>query len=382
MKKFLPLALSVLFILPLAGCQIEDTPDTSPYFFAMAADAAFVLPSSVRQSQEKDCYALYGETRALLKDIDRSISATLSDSYVAKFNYAKAGAKVELNAYAYEVFSLAKELYEETDGYYNPAVYYNVQAYGFGGALERPKVIEDLPSDGLISKYNELAESFAQLELKEENGRYYVVKPQTTVEIDGAVYSMKVDLGGIGKGYAVEKVYSLFDKYDIKNGYFSFGESSIAFKEYTDESGDYILGLSSPRRTPETPQYLHTTIKNTCLSTSGDNVQYYEIDGVRYSHVIDPSTGKPVQTGVMSATVIGTSAARNDAYTTAIMAMGKERAVEFINNKLSDSRVFFTYDNGTDYEIITNVPSSGYEVKDVRYKVSNKIADGKIVLES
>lgn len=384
MKKFLPIALSACLIIPIAGCR-NDTPanpDTSPYFFAMATDAAFILPMSVIGAQENDCYAMYGETRALLNDIDRSLSATTSESDVANFNKAEAGAKVELNAYAYEVFSLAKDLYEETDGYYNPAVFYNVQAYGFGGVSGHPETSGDLPSDEVISKYNALADSFSQLELLTENGKYYAVKPAATVEIDGVTYSMKVDLGGIGKGYAVDKVNALFDKYNINNGYFIFGSSSIAFKEYIDESGNYVLGLSSPRKIEGKTQYLHSSVKNVCLSTSGDNVQYYEIDGVRYCHVIDPTTGKPVQTGVMSATVIGASAAKNDAYTTAIMAMGKERAVEFINEKLSECKVFFTYDNGSGYEIITNVPDDGYEVMDDRFKVVSKVVDGKIILES
>lgn len=379
MKKLLPLAISSLLIIPAVGC-VQPKPDTSPYFFAMAADAAYVLPASVRNSQENDCYALYGETRELLNALDGSLSLTVSSSYITKFNEAEAGEKVELDATAYEVFSLAAELYAVTEGYYNPAVYYSVCAYGFGGASETPKTEEDLPSDEVIGKYNGLAASFGQVVLSEENGRYYALKPAATVEIDGVSYSMKIDLGGLGKGYAVEKANALMDKHGIKYGYFTFGESSIAFKNYSGEGGEYTLGLTSPRYTTGKPQYVHTQIAGECLSTSGDNVQYYEIGGVRYCHVIDPVTGKPVQTGIMSATVIGASAARNDAYTTAIMAMGKEQAVKFINENLSAEKVFFTYDGGAGYEIITNAPEGAYTVKDDSYKVVSKVVDGKIVL--
>ena len=78
------------------------------------------------------------------------------------------------------------------------------------------------------------------------------------------------------------------------------------------------------------------------LSTSGDNEQRYFIDGVRYCHIIDPTTGKPVQTGIMSVTIIGGSAAEDDALTTAIMAMGKEKAISFIEEHLTDRKVVFT----------------------------------------
>ena len=82
----------------------------------------------------------------------------------------------------------------------------------------------------------------------------------------------------------------------------------------------------------------------------------------------------------MTATVLGPNAALNDAYTTAIMAMGKEKAVEFINSKLSDHRVVFTYDNGGKYEIISNIPADELEILAEDFSLVNTVVDGKIVL--
>lgn len=373
MKKLCAITLSSIAAISLfsVGCTGQpEKPDTSPYFFSMAADAAFILPKQIREEKEQDCYKLYGETRRLLNEIDSSLSVSNENSYITKFNSAAAGARVELNDTAYEVLTLAKSLYEKTGGYYNPAVYYNVQAYGFGGTADKlPSDASELPSDEDIEKFNLLSASFSELGLEESNGKYYAVKPDETVEIEGVTYSMKLDLGGLGKGYAVDKVNVLMDKYGINYGYFSFGESSIAFKKWNGEETDfYTLGLSTPRyEAGKSRQYLHTKVKDACISTSGDNVQYYEIDGVRYCHVIDPTTGKPVQTGVMSATVIGGSAAEADALTTAIMAMGRGKAVEFIKNELSDRKVTFTYDNGAFYEIVTNISVQELSVKDDRF---------------
>lgn len=373
MKKLCALTLTAAAAIALfsAGCTEQpENRDTSPYFFSMAADAAFILPKQIREEKEQDCYKLYGETRELLNELDSSLSVSNENSYISKFNAASAGDMVELNKTSYEVLTLAKNLYEKTGGFYNPAVYYNVQAYGFGGTANKlPSTASELPSDGQIEKYNLLSASFAELALQEEEGKYYAVKPSATVEIEGVIYSMKLDLGGLGKGYAVDKVNSLMDKYGINYGYFTFGESSIAFKKYNGEGTDsYTLGLTSPRyESGKSRQYMHTKVKDACISTSGDNVQYYEIEGVRYCHVIDPVTGKPVQTGIMSATVIGGSAAETDAFTTAIMAMGRDRAVEFIKTELSDRKVSFTYDNGNFYEIVTNIPAEEYSVQDDRY---------------
>lgn len=338
----------------------------------------------MQSEREEDCYKIYGATRKVLAEIDESLSSTLKSSCVYKFNQAPAGAKVEIDETAYKVFGLAKSVYEITEGFYNPAVYYNVIAYGFGGAMSYPDTAEELPKDGDIAKYNELAAAFKDLTLVVENGKYYAVKPGVEVTVNGEVCSMKVDLGGLGKGYAVDTVNSIMDGYNMPYGYFSFGESSIAFKKYKSvdsQSENYILGLSNPRyKKDSSRQYVEFDVMDSTLSTSGDNVQYYEIDGVRYSHVIDPKTGKPVQTGVMSATVVGPNAARNDAYTTAIMAMGKTKAVEFINTHLSDLRVIFTYNNGGKYEIISNIPKDKLRIKAQDFYLANTVEDGKIVL--
>ena len=385
MKKIFTAATSAALVIALliSGCNTEK-PDTSPYFFAMAANAVMNIPSAVQSEREEDCYKIYGATRKVLAEIDESLSSTLKSSCVYKFNQAPAGAKVEIDETAYKVFGLAKSVYEITEGFYNPAVYYNVIAYGFGGAMSYPDTAEELPKDGDIAKYNELAAAFKDLTLVVENGKYYAVKPGVEVTVNGEVCSMKVDLGGLGKGYAVDTVNSIMDGYNMPYGYFSFGESSIAFKKYKSvdsQSENYILGLSNPRyKKDSSRQYVEFDVMDSTLSTSGDNVQYYEIDGVRYSHVIDPKTGKPVQTGVMSATVGGPNAARNDAYTTAIMAMGKTKAVEFINTHLSDLRVVFTYNNGGKYEIISNIPKDKLRIKAQDFYLANTVEDGKIVL--
>ena len=369
MKKFLALTVSSLAAVTLLTAGCAEQFDTSPYFFAMAADAAFVIPKDIRAEKEKDCYRLYGETRSLLNELDSSLSASNENSYISKFNRAAPGAEVELNKTAYEVLSLAKNIYEKTGGYYNPAVYYNVQAYGFGGAAEKfPSDSSELPHDEVIEKYNLLSASFADLSLEERDGRYFTVKPSASVEIGGVSYSLKLDLGGVGKGYAVDKVNALMDGRGINYGYFSFGESSIAFKKFNGKETDaYTLGLSNPRYAPNRGGYMHTKVKDVCISTSGDNVKYYEIDGVRYCHIIDPATGKPVQTGIMSATVIGGSAAEADALTTALMAMGREKACEFIKTYLKDRKAVFTYDNGEFYEIVTNIPKQELSNIDDRY---------------
>lgn len=305
--------------------------------------ASLVLSDNFQNEEVQSRYnSLCEDIDGVLEDINYSLSATLENSSIYKFNAAKAGATVEITQTAYTVLKLTQQIYGFTEGYYNPAVYYSVQAYGFGGAESYPQKAEDLPKDGDIEKYNTLSSAFADLQIYEEDGKYYAVKPETTVEVNGETLSLKLDLGGIGKGYAVDIISGLMDGYGFKYGYFNFGGSSIFYKSHYSE-GNYDLAITDPRNIIG-GYYMVAPIANQGVSTSGDNAQFYIIDGVRYCHIINPKTGKPVQTGIASATIMGGSAAEDDAYTTAIMAMGKEKAVEFIQTKLTDRRVVFTLD--------------------------------------
>mgnify|MGYP001026340059 CR=1 FL=1 len=322
-----------------------EAPDCAGYttqgrtYFSMYTDATVAISANFEAEGAQDRFnSFLAEFKTTIDDIDKSLSTSVVNSDVSRFNAAAAGEKVQISKTAYEVISEAKRIYEVTEGYYNPALYYNVLAYGFGDK-HRVMTKEDLPADGLVAKYTDLSSHFGELQLIREGETHYAVKPEYTVEAAGETLTLHIDLSGIGKGYAVDKVEKLFNDYGYEFGYFSFGSSSMLVKRHL--SGAYKLGLSNPRSSSRKP-YVETEILNEKLSTSGDNEQFYTIEGVRYCHVIDPTTGKPVQTGIMSVTVIGGSAAEDDALTTAIMAMGKEKAISFVKEKLNDRRVIFT----------------------------------------
>lgn len=353
MKKIICVAAAaaVCSAAAFSGCSAGR--ENSNWLHYMNADAFVMITNGEKNSRAEEYNELCGRADKILSDLDKSLSVTNENSAVSRFNAAPAGAAVELDKPAYEVLQLAKSVYELTDGYYNPAVYYSVEAYGFAGG-EKPDSADKLPDDGHIEAYKTLSESFGELELKVENGLYYAVKPQKTVTVDGRECALKIDLGGIGKGYAVDAVNALYDELGFKYGYFDFGGSSIAFKNFA-EGERFELQIRSPRSVAGKSGYiLSLEIENDCVSSSGDYEQFYEIEGVRYCHLINPMTGKPVQTGLMTATVIGGSAAEADALTTAIIAMGKERAQQFITGKLGGKKVVFSYTENGEYRFYAN----------------------------
>ncbi len=368
MKKFSAVIFSIIAALlaVLSGCGGGDI--SNPYFFrAMHADITVTAHGKTDEDFKNFCI----DIKNTLSSIETSVSVTDENSYISKFNRAAAGEKVELDKCAYDILSLAKQAYEITEGYYNPAVYYSVQAF----TKEKNKPFT-LPSTEVTEKYKQLADSFREFALEEENGAYYGVKPDFTVEINGEVYSMKLDLGGIAKGYAAKEVERLFQKYGYDTGYVNLGNSSIICKS-TKSGGAYTLGMTDPR-SQTGASYLTAKIQNANLSTSGDYRNYFIHDGVRYCHIIDPATARPVQTGVTTATIIGGDPALNDAYSTAIMAMGTQKAVGFINANLSGCKVVFICAEG----VITNMRAEEYTLNPAGgYSVINTLsADGKIIL--
>ncbi len=299
-----------------------------------------------------------------------------------RFNQAEPGERVEIDYYTYDLLGIALDMYEATDGYYNPAVYYSVQAYGFGEPEETdddgdatgyPTSAEELPTATEIAEYTKLAEKFPDIKLEadEASGKYYVTKPDDVyVTPDGETLAMKIDLGGIGKGYATDYVAGYMDEYnekypgDFQYGYFTFGNSSVAVKRfYNSEEGDYTIGLTNPRNGSNA--FAQFMAQETKVSTSGDYEQYYKIDGTVYCHIINPKTGMPINVGtddiissnVVTVTIAGGSAAEDDAYTTALMAMGGTAAIDFINGKLSDKQIAMVINFNGRYAVISNIDS-------------------------
>lgn len=368
MKKFLAglAALSVAALTTLCACNKEE--ESSGFkrdFFAMSTYATLYAD----KVEEADFEVLADKVRSILYAADNSLSALNPNSYISKYNSAAAGETVEINQTCYEVLILAKEVYEETDGYFNPAVYYSKNIYGFAarpansGAMpyDRDDNTKTLPDTKYVTAFKELAEHFSEVEIFQSDGTYYATKPDYVAKIEGdsVEYSLALDLGGIAKGWCVDKVNGMLEDAGVEYGYFNFGESSISVKAFAGGDGNYSVAANDPRGSGS---YAAFKMKNANLSTSGDNRQYYVIDGTRYCHIISPVTGEPIQTGVASVTVVGGSAGRADALTTALAAMGRERAEQFIKEKLSECKVvMLVFEDGAG-KALTNAPEY-FEIK-------------------
>lgn len=216
----------------------------------------------------------------------------------------------------------ALTLCEKTDGAYDPALGALSQAWGFStGAYCVP-------------------EQDALAEAMQRSGAAHAALGGCTVTLDGGA---QLDLGGIAKGYAAGRVRAILQEAGVTSAIVSLGGNVAAVGKKPDGSA-WTVGLQDPDR-PES--YFGTvSIEAACVVTSGAYQRYFEENGVRYHHILDPYTGCPAENGVKSVSVIAQDDTLADALSTALFVMGLDAGAEFQKSSgLAFEAVFVTDDN-------------------------------------
>ncbi len=402
----------------------EDQQKPSKNFSSMKATyskfnttGSLVVTADFTLQSNKDALkALDRDVKDFLDRLENSLSTDVSTSYISRFNAAEPGSEVEVDELTYTVLSEAVEIYELTEGYYNPAVYYSVDLFGFSprfaqiyqttvdgkivsytytAELSTRRPYDRLTSDGLridgkvepddhyVNIFKDLASHMSEVKTEEREGRYYVAKPDYTVEgLYGDEYSLALDLGGIGKGYAADIVTSLMKEHGFEYGYFNFGSSSVSMLASADPETNYRWEMDLINPDNSLGFYAIMYVDNGGLSTSGDYEKVYtSSEGNPYCHIIDPFTGKPKTRGIAALTLYGTSAGRADALTTALLVMGESKAVSFINQNLRDCGVAMIVrgDDGRCERVISNIHDLKYNPA---YEGGNTLdEEGNIILK-
>ena len=343
------IALSAVLVATLCGCSlVVDGVDVTDYtaaqyttydYFNTNSTVSCYLPAE-RAEELKELWE--GEIKESLKKVEGLLSQDGENSDIRAFNEAAAGEILTVDAITYEALILAKQVYKETDGAFNPALALSVDLWGFSPRFsekdytpEKPYDREDykkeLPSEEYVDAFLSLSD-FSETVIYEKDGTYYVKKSASTVVVDGETYTQALDLSGIGKGYCADLIADIMREHGFDFGYVDIGGSSISLlknarREGQAELGEWEVSVLAPDKSGG--YYFKAYLKDSSLSTSGSYQQYYEIDGVRYSHIIDGKTGAPYQSDVLTASVYGKSAALADAYSTALCVMGSNKASEF-----------------------------------------------------
>jgi len=266
---------------------------------------------------------LKSEVDELLIEWNQSLSTYIPDSEISRFNSTDSF-RFE-SPYFYPVLVKSREVYETTDGAFDPTVMPLVNAWGFGPEEK------DMPDSTDIQELLSLV-GFSKIEFDATG----VWKTQA---------GMSLDFSAIAKGYGVDVVGAFLESKGIEHYLVDIG-GEISCKGVNDRGIPWSTGIEDP-----TVEFFDRKIKAVIevtdkgIATSGNYRNFYVKDGRKYAHTISPFTGYPVEHSMLSTTVIAKDCMTADAYATAFMVMGIDQAIPLINDHPEMDAYFIFSDN-------------------------------------
>ena len=273
----------------------------------------------------KDSIVLTTEIDELLTSWNEVLSTYISESEISQFNRDSC---LKFNSkYFLPVLVKSKEIFNATDGAFDPTVGPLVNQWGFG-----PENLE-FPDSTTIDSLKMLV-GFEKISF-DKNG---VCKTASGVQLD---------FSAIAKGYAVDVVADFLEESNIENYLVEIG-GEIVCSGLTEFGKEWRTGIENPKVAMNRQElFAIAEFTDRALATSGNYRNYYEKNGITYSHTIDPSTGYPARRNILSASVFAPDCMTADAYATAFMVMGVENAKNVLKKQSQlDAFLIFTDKNG------------------------------------
>jgi FAD:protein FMN transferase len=265
---------------------------------------------------------------ARLDQINKSMSTFIKDSEISRFNSDhNAGKKFMISDDFYNVLTVAKKIYEETGGAWDGTVKPLVDLWGFGNG----KIRDTLPEKSQIQELLP-GVGFNNIEISPD---HYLIKKKA---------STSLDLASIAKGYGVDQVAALIRDNGIDNFLVEIGGEVFA-SGYRKDGKKWKIGINRPRENAPLDQvYKVVDIHDKGFATSGDYRNFFEVHHKRFSHIIDPRNGYPVDNGVVSVSILADTCTYADGLATAVMVLGYKKGIDLVN-QLENTECFIVTRN-------------------------------------
>jgi FAD:protein FMN transferase len=289
-----------LWCVLLVGCQ---QPDRAEYTRLEGRAQGTTFRIVYQDSLERDFSA---SVDSLFRVMDRSMSLWDSTSVISGFNANRS--YVRADAHFTHVFRRAQEVSADTEGYFDCTVGPLVKAWGFSFKKGGP------PPDA--ARVDSLLRYVGYRKVQLQEGTLLKEHPQ-----------LEVDFNAIAQGYTVDVIADFLKSRGIRNYLVEVGGEVLA-EGRNDRGETWHIGIDKPQDTNGAGRPLQTVVplSGRALATSGSYRKYVERDGRRYSHAIDPHTGSPITHRLLSISVIADDCMTADAYATAFLVMGLDKA--------------------------------------------------------
>lgn len=359
LKKILIFVLCLSLLVPVCGCaksteeseiQTGNMTDETSQIFTMGT--VFTVRSIADENARDALLA----AEDILNSSDRLLSWRQEGSAADVFNRTHQADVSEIA----DLIEISLQVSRDSGGAYDMTILPLSQLWQFDKMEE-----EDFnPEDMIVPEQDkiETAESmidYRKLQYDADSGILSTEDP-----------ALKIELGAIGKGWAIDKALSAMESSGVSGAMISAG-SSIGLLGTKEDGSLFKVALRDPRG--ELSDYLGIlTVSDCSISTSGDYERYFEKDGIRYHHILDPDTGYPADSGLMQVTVIGESGTLGDALSTACFVLGLEDGMK-LANKYNVLAIFVDNDknvwyNNSDVLDILEIVSKGYTMHEYNQK--------------
>lgn len=335
MRKITALFLSAGMALSLCACSAAET--------KKPAERQIFAMDTVMQVNAwgEDGEAAVEETEQMLYQLEDLLSRTREESQVAALNRS-AGTAVELDEELRKLIETAEFYTRETNGAFDITIAPVMDAWGFTTDTYQ------------VPEKAEIQELLTHVGIDH-------------IHMDGAACSLdsdtEIDLGGIAKGYASDRVAEIYAAHHVPRGMVYLGGNVLAWGDRSDGS-PWRVGIQDPKH-PENPDALVGILhlKDSFAITSGGYQRNFEENGQYYHHILNPATGYPADSGLTSVTVVADKTAGNgtmcDALSTALFIMGQEQALDYWrDNQENFDLVLVTEDNRV---LITDGLKDGFQ---------------------
>ncbi|MEM7362663.1 MAG: FAD:protein FMN transferase [Pseudomonadota bacterium] len=256
-------------------------------------------------TQKKGCAAIKAVMDEMRR-IDRAMSPYKDDSELSRMNKAAVTSPFVLTRELFAIMAVSEHFATMTQGAFDVTYASAGRLYDYRGGVKPDH-----------AQLEDVAEAI--------DYRHVVLNPANrTVQFRHP--GVHVDLGGIAKGYAVDRGIAVLQRLGITQAMVSAGGDSRILGDRLGEP--WVVGVKHPRSTDDNIAVL--PLEDVAISTSGDYERYFEAEGIRYHHIIDPSTGDSARR-VASVTILGSETMETDALSTSVFVMGIEQGLRLIN---------------------------------------------------
>ena len=314
----------IIILIVLFSCSGEKKTDYLSFDGVVQGTTYKVTYQSPKNKNYKS------EIEQLLSEFDSSLSLYQPNSIISRVN--KNDTSVIIDELFSTVFEKAAVINKATEGAFDITVGPIVNAWGFGP--EESMRIDKSIIDSLL-------EFVGMYKVRIENKKIIKEHP-----------GIKLDFNAIAQGYSADLICELFEDTGIKNYLVEIG-GEVKTKGLNKNGVPWRIGIDRPVESNITVRELQAIVQlsNKAIATSGNYRKFYEENGIKYSHTINPKTGYPERTNLLSATVLTDECIVADAYATAFMVMGLEKSFDFVEKEPELEALFIYADENGEFQV-------------------------------